>query len=483
MTMTIDLTTLTIAAAQEGLRKKTFTARALAEASLSAAKAANEKTNAFAEFFDDALAAADAADVLLAAGKASPMTGIPVAVKDNMLIKGKISASGSKILMNHRGIYDATVITMLKEQGAVIIGRANMDEFAMGSSTETCAYGQVKNPIDLTRVPGGSSGGSAAAVASQVVLGALGSDTGGSIRQPAALCGVVGLKPTYGAVSRYGLMAMASSLDQIGPFGKTVADTEILYRAIVGHDPMDSTSVPDENPLRAPRAKKDKLTIGVPTSFVNMDGMDEDVRANFFATIESLKKAGHTVIDVELPSLPYALSVYYVLMPAEVSANLARFDGIRYGLSKQDADTLMGVYTASRGEGFGKEVRRRVLLGTYVLSAGYYDAFYNKAVVVRKIITGEFENAWKQVDVIATPTTPSPAFKLGEKTSDPLKMYLEDIFTVPANIAGLPGISVPSGTVKRDGVALPVGIQFIAPQFAEDSLFVVAQSVEDGLKK
>lgn len=475
--MTIDLSRLTIASAAQKLAAKEFSARELAESSLSSAKKANADTNAFAEFFDDALADALRADRMIAEGKATALTGIPLAVKDNMLVKSKISSSGSKILANHRAVYDATVITKLREAGAIIIGRANMDEFAMGSSTETCAFGPVKNPHDLTRVPGGSSGGSAAAVASGVVLGSLGSDTGGSIRQPAALCGIVGLKPTYGAVSRYGLMSMASSLDQIGPFARTVEDTEILFRAIAGHDPMDSTSVPEGNPMRMRYPAKGSLTIGVPDSFVAMDGIDPDVRENFSATLKALEAAGHTIRHIELPSLASALAVYYVLMPAEVSSNLARYDGIRYGFS-QDADDLLGVYMSTRGEGFGKEVRRRILLGTYVLSAGYYDAYYNKANMVRRVIARDLERAFTDVDVIATPTTTSPAFRLGEKTSDPIKMYLEDIFTVPANIAGVPGISVPSGMVTRDGVALPIGIQFLAPHFAEERLFLAARGVE-----
>ena len=475
--MSIDPNTLTIKQAHDDLVAKKYSAKELTEAVLLEAKKKNVDTNAYAEFFDDALTQAARADKMLAEGKGKDLTGIPLGLKDNMLIKGKIAASGSKILMNYRAVYDATVVAKLKAQGAVIIGRTNMDEFAMGSSTENCAYGPVKNPHDLSRVPGGSSGGSAAAVASGAGLGALGSDTGGSIRQPAALCGVVGLKPTYGAVSRYGLMAMASSLDQIGPFAKTVDDAEILYRAIAGHDTMDSTSVPEVHAARKTFPKKEKLTIGIPESFVSMDGMDPDVRENFRSTIEALKKKGHTVKSIELPSFPHALAVYYVIQPAETSANLARYDGIRYGLSKE-AEKLMDVYAQSRGEGFGKEVRRRILLGTYVLSAGYYDAYYNKANAVRRMITDEVMRAFTNVDVIAIPTTTSPAFKIGEMVSDPIKMYLEDIFTVPANIAGIPGISVPSGIVLSEGKQLPVGIQFMAAPFAEDYLFAVGRDVK-----
>lgn len=475
--MAIDPTTLTIRTASDALRNKECSAVELTEVVLAHAQKEDKLINAYAEFFDDTMSEAKRADELLKSGKGTPLTGIPLGIKDNMLMNGKISSAGSKILENHRGVYDGTVVAKLKAAGAVIIGRTNMDEFAMGSSSETCAYGPVRNPIDPTRVPGGSSGGSAAAVAMGGALGSLGSDTGGSIRQPAALTGIVGLKPTYGAVSRYGLMAMASSLDQIGPFAKTVDDAEMLFRAIEGFDPMDSTSVPMDHSLRAKRTPKEKLTIGVPESFVAMKGIDEDVRENFRATLEGLRKEGHTIKPIELPSLPYALSVYYVLMPAEVSSNLARFDGIRYGLSVE-AEKLIDVYMKSRGQGFGKEVRRRILLGTYVLSAGYYDAYYNKAVAVRRTITRELEDAFMNVDVIATPTSPIPAFKLGEKTDDPLQMYLADIFTVPANIAGIPGISVPSGTVVRDGVALPVGIQFMAARFNEQVIFAAGKSVE-----
>lgn len=475
--MEIHLEKLTLEDAGKALKEKKYTAVELTTAYLERAKKENPRLNAFAEIFDDAIIDAKHADAMLASGKGTPLTGIPVAIKDNMLMKGKISASGSSMLMNHRAVYDSTVVEKLRAMGAVIIGRTNMDEFAMGSSTETCVYGIAKNPHDETRVPGGSSGGAAIAVAADLALLSLGSDTGGSIRQPAAFCGVVGLKPTYGAVSRYGLMAMASSLDQIGPFGRTVDDTEVLFNAINGYDKNDSTSVPDEHPLRTQKKTKEKLVIGVPKSFVEIDGIDADVRENFNATIASLEKTGHEIQYIELPSLPKALAVYYVIMPAEVSANLARYDGIRYGYSKE-AEKLMQVYAESRGEGFGKEVRRRIFLGTYVLSAGYYDAYYNKAVAVRRLITEELNNAFKDVDVIATPTTPSPAWSIGEKTSDPLQMYLGDIYTVSANVAGVPAISVPSGKLARSGVELPVGIQFLAPQFQEHLLFHIAKAVE-----
>ena len=475
--MSIDISKLTITNAAKGLRAKEFTSVELTARVLEEAKLQNKEINAYAEIFDDAMAGALIADQMLSDGHATPLTGIPIAIKDNMLYKGKESTSGSNILRGHIAIYNGTAVEKLITGGAVIIGRTNMDEFAMGSSTETCAYGIVKNPIDITRVPGGSSGGAAAAVAMHGALGSYGSDTGGSIRQPAALCGLVGLKPTYGAVSRYGLMALASSLDQIGPFGKSVADAQLLYDAVSGHDKMDSTTVPAGHALRSKKSQKEKLTIGVPESLIAMDGIDEDVRTNFRTQLDALKSAGHTIKTIELPTIAHSLAVYYIIMPAEASANLARFDGIRYGFSKE-AEKLLQVYMHSRGEGFGKETRRRILLGTYVLSAGYYDAYYNKAVAVRGMITRELEHAFIGVDVIATPTTPSPAFKIGEKTADPLKMYLEDIFTVTANIAGIPSISVPSGRVLRDGVSLPVGIQFMAPSFQEDVLFQIGNEVE-----
>lgn len=475
--MDIDISTLTITDAAKALRAKQFTAVQLVTRVIEKANTENTKINAYREIFTDAIDTAKTADMLLANGDAKPLTGIPLAIKDNMLYKGRESTAGSKILKGHIATYSATAVEKIIASGAIIIGRTNMDEFAMGSSTETCAYGIVKNPLDTVRVPGGSSGGAAAALAMGGALGSYGSDTGGSIRQPAAFCGLVGLKPTYGAVSRYGLMSLASSFDQIGPLARNVADTKLLYDVVAGHDSMDSTTVPDIHQLRKIKVKKEKLVIGVPEAFIAMDGIDEDVRANFRTQIDMLKAQGHTIKTITLPSLAHSLAVYYIIMPAEASSNLARFDGIRYGFSK-DAEKLLEVYMGSRGEGFGKEVRRRILLGTYVLSAGYYDAYYNKAVAVRRIIQDDLSRAFSEVDVIATPTALSPAFKIGEKTADPLKMYLEDIFTVTANIAGIPAISIPSGTVVREGVALPVGIQFMASAFQEETLFQIGESVE-----
>jgi aspartyl-tRNA(Asn)/glutamyl-tRNA(Gln) amidotransferase subunit A len=377
------------------------------------------------------------------------------------------------MLENYVATYDATVITKLKAQGVVFLGRTNMDEFAMGSSTEHSAFGSTKNPHDHTRVPGGSSGGSAAAVAAHLAIAALGSDTGGSIRQPAAHCGIVGLKPTYGAVSRSGLIAMGSSLDQIGPLAKTVDDARILYNAICGIDPLDSTTIPEG--LYDARPTTEKLRIGVPRRLLS-EGVEPDVLDAFNTTLERLVDAGHTLVDVELPTSSYALAAYYVVMPAEVSTNLARLDGVRYGLTRH-GDTLLEDYVLSRTDGFGEETRRRILLGTFVLSSGYIDAYYRKADVARTVLRREYEDAFRQVDAIAFPTTPSPAFRFGEK-SDPLSMYLEDIFTVTANLTGMPALSVPMGFVERKGTKLPVGIHFTAPHQAEDTLFTLGGEVE-----
>lgn len=422
--------------------------------------------HAFLEMFTDAKKQAKEADARIASGESHPLLGIPLAMKDNILIEGRKASAASKMLENYTATYDATVTKKLKAQGAVFIGRTNMDEFAMGSSTENSAFGTTKNPHDLTRVPGGSSGGSAASVAGNLVLGALGSDTGGSVRQPAALCGVVGLKPTYGSVSRHGLMAMGSSLDVIGPLTKTVSDAETLFNAIRGHDTMDSTSLPDTRDLLV---SKKRYTIGVPRSFLE-EGVDADVIDTFEKGLETLKKAGHNVVDIDIDTLKHALAVYYIIMPAEASTNLARFDGVRYGLQVEGNDRI-DAYMKSRGVGFGKEVRRRIFLGTYVLSSGYYDAYYGKAMLARKRIQHDVQQAFKEVDVIATPTSPSPAFVLGEKTNDPLAMYLEDIFTVSANITGSPALSVPHATVARDGVTLPVGFHMTAPALGETYLF------------
>lgn len=469
----IDLSTISIQEARKNLDEKKYSALDLAEASLSAIADKDVTVQAFLEVYDDVREQARRADAMIAKGDIYPLTGIPIALKDNIMREGKRASASSKILEGYVASYSATAVKKLEAQGAVLVGRTNCDEFAMGSSTENSAYQKTTNPRDVRRVPGGSSGGSAAAVASGMVLGAYGSDTGGSIRQPASFCGVVGLKPTYGAVSRYGLIAMGSSLDVIGPFGKTVEDTKILFDAVRGRDEMDHTSIP-ENSSKSNSIEKTKqsLTIGVPRAFVEK-GLSLDAARVFNDALESLRAKGHTIVDIELPTAPKSLAVYYIIMPAEVSTNLSRFDGIRYGLHVDGKDGIDD-FVQTRTKGFGKEVRRRILLGAYVLSSGYYDAYYAKAVAVRQQIKKEFAEAFSKVDVIATPTTPGPAFMFGEKTNDPLSMYLEDIFTVPANIAGIPGISVPSGEVSVDGVSLPLGIQFLSAHTNESTLFQIA---------
>lgn len=468
----IDLKNLTVKGAHEALLKGEYTAVELTSAYLEEIKNKDKDIHAYLEVFTDVLEQAKKADEIIKSGKATLLTGIPIAVKDNILIKGRIATSASKILENYVATYDATVIKKLKNEGAVFLGRTNMDEFAMGGSTENSAYGPTKNPYDLDRVPGGSSGGSAAAVAANLALLALGSDTGGSIRQPASFCGIVGLKTTYGAVSRYGVMAMGSSLDQIGPFGKTVEDAEILFNAIKGQDKMDSTTLPNTSEKNT---VNEKLKIGVPRDFLNIGGLDEAVTKNFQESLDKLKNLGHEIVDISLPNLKYSLAVYYVIVPAEVSSNMARFDGMRYGERKNGANGIED-YFLSRQAGIGREVKRRIILGTYVLSSGYYDAYYNKANIVREIIKEDYKKAFRDVDVIVTPTAPGVAFKIGEKVDDPLQMYLEDIFTVPINLAGVPAISVPSGLKNINGKDLPIGIQFVADHGREDKLFIVSKS-------
>ncbi|KKT85452.1 MAG: Glutamyl-tRNA(Gln) amidotransferase subunit A [Parcubacteria group bacterium GW2011_GWD1_44_9] len=449
------------------LQRKEFSARELTSVSLDAIEEQDNNVHAFLEVFDDALAQADEADRKIAGGVDLPLLGIPVAIKDNMLMEGKCATAGSKILEGFVAPYDSTMVKKLKDAGAIILGRTNMDEFAMGSSTENSAYGVTKNPHDLARVPGGSSGGSAAAVAANFVLAALGSDTGGSIRQPAAFCGVVGLKPTYGRVSRSGLIALASSLDQIGPFAKTASDAEILHEVLKGRDPLDSTTISEE---MYPSRRKFSKVIGVPRAFVGSEGIDDSVRNNFREVVKKFKSLGYEVRDVELPHIKYSLATYYIIMPAEASSNLARFDGVKYGLHRDGKDVIED-YFKTRGEGFGKEARRRIILGAYVLSSGYYDEYYGSALKMKRLITEELNETFGEIDLILTPTTPTPAFKLGEKTTEPLLMYLADIFTVPANIAGLPSISLPSGLAGT----LPLGILLTAGLGREDNLFTAGK--------
>lgn len=466
-----DLTTYSLREAREALDNKECTALELAEAHLARIEKEDPAIHAFLEVYDDVREQARKADERIQAGSADLLTGIPIALKDNILKKGKRASSGSKMLEGYVASYDAAVVEKLDSAGAVCVGRTNMDEFALGSSTENSAFGPTKNPHDTTRVPGGTSGGSAAAVSAHMVLGALGSDTGGSIRQPAALCGVVGLKPTYGRVSRFGLMAAASSLDQIGPLARSVDDAEALFAAIRGHDNRDSTSFTQGTYIDRPLKKR----VGVPRSFLEQ-GVDRDVLARFEESLAALMREGYEVVDVEVPRLDASLAAYYIVNPAEVSTNLARYDGVRYGFSTE-SPSVLETYMETRGQGFGKEARRRLLVGAFVLSAGYADAYYRKAEAVRSLLRDDFNAVFDSVDVIATPTTPAPAFKLGEK-EDPLAMYAADIFTVPVNLAGVPAISVPAGTLDRDGVALPVGMQYIAAHGQEDTLFTVARTLE-----
>lgn len=469
----MDLSKLTLKDARAALDKRVFSSVELTDAYLDAIKAKDGALHAYLEVWEkSAREEARLADERIAQGDASTLTGIPLGVKDNILIEGRVVSAASKMLEHYRASYDSTVAMKLKREGAVLLGRTNMDEFAMGSSTENSAFGLTKNPLDITRVPGGSSGGSAAAVAADAALAALGSDTGGSIRQPASLTGLVGLKPTYGTVSRFGLIAMGSSLDQIGPLTKTVDDAELLFDAIKGYDPNDSTSLHDDAHI----GKKPRV-IGIPRSFF-ATGVDPDVLAAFERQLSALEGMGYELRDIELPTAPYGLAVYYIVMPAEVSTNLGRLDGIRYGHSVQ-AENIADVYMKSRGTGFGPETRRRVLVGTFVLSAGYADAYYRRAKAVRAKITAEFKSAFESgVDIIATPTTPSPAFKIGAK-SDPVSMYLQDLFTVPMNLTGNPALSVPCGMVERDGVSLPIGFQVIAPHRGEASLFAIGRDIEN----
>jgi len=468
----IDLRNLTIVKAHESLKKNDFTVTDLVNAYLNNIKEKNQDLNAYLEIYDDVLVQSKKAEEMFGNGTATLMTGIPIAIKDNILFEGHIASASSKILENYKATYDSFVVAKLKKEGAVFIGRTNMDEFAMGSSTETSAYGITKNPLDPNRVPGGSSGGSAAAVAGDMALVALGTETCGSVRQPASFCGLVGLKPTYGGVSRFGIIAMGSSLDQVGSFGKTVKDAEILFKSISLHDPKDSTSIRDEDRLGL--VKPIKKRIAVPREFLKGGGVDKEVLKNFEDCCEKLKKIGYEIVDVSLPSIQYSLAVYYIIMPAEVSSNLARYDGIRYGFHAE-APNLYEVYTKSRGQGFGKEARRRILLGTYILSHGYYDAYYNKAIKVRKMIKDEIFNLFKDYDAFITPTVPFLPFRFGEKLNDPVAMYLCDIFSAPANLADIPSISIPSG---KNSEGLSFGLQITAPFLREDILFTIGKDLE-----
>ena len=425
---------------------------------------------------DYAFEEAENADGHIKAGNIKTLAGIPIALKDIVCTKGFRTTCGSHILHNYIPPYNATVVKKLKEAGAVFVGKTNMDEFAMGSSTETSYYGITRNPWDLDRIPGGSSGGSAAAVAADECIASIGSDTGGSIRQPAALCGVVGMKPTYGRVSRFGLIAFASSLDQIGPFTKDAEDCAIMMNVIAGHDPRESTSVPMEVPDYCAFLSRgiEGWTVGIPKEYF-IEGIDPEIAEAMKKTIGVIESLGAKCIEITLPHTEYCLAVYYVIAPAEASSNLARYDGVKYGFRSQDGRDLMEMYKKTRSQGFGAEVKRRIMIGTYALSSGYYDAYYKKASQVRALIKRDFEEAFKQCDVILTPTSPTPAFKIGEKTDDPLQMYLSDIFTISTNLAGIPGISVPCGYT---GSGLPIGVQFLAGHFEEGKLIQIASAYE-----
>jgi aspartyl-tRNA(Asn)/glutamyl-tRNA(Gln) amidotransferase subunit A len=475
----MNLDKLTIKKAHELLKSKEITSAELTEAFLKNIKEKDGDIHAFLSLTEEqALEQAKKVDERIAKGEPiEVLAGISAAIKDNILIRGAKATAASKILENYIAPYDATVIKKLKEEEAVFIGKTNLDEFAMGSSTENSGFGPTKNPVDLERVPGGSSGGSAAAVKAGFCVYALGSDTGGSIRQPAGFCGVVGFKPTYGAVSRHGLIAMASSLDQIGPIARNVDDAAAVFEIIRGVDELDSTSVDMkwqdywDRPVDI-----EEIKIGVPREYFT-HGLDPEIEKNIKSIVEKLEKEGAQIKEISLPYSDFALAVYYIIMPAEVSANLARFDGIKYGLSKS-LPKLLDVYLKTRGEGFGAEARRRIMLGTYILSAGYYDAYYTRAQKVRRLIKKDFDFAFKDVDVILTPTSPTTAFKFGDKTADPLSMYLSDIYTVPANLAGIPAISLPSGEI--DG--LPVGLQLIGNSFDDIKLLRIAKTIETIIK-
>ncbi|HVX17545.1 MAG TPA: Asp-tRNA(Asn)/Glu-tRNA(Gln) amidotransferase subunit GatA [Acidimicrobiales bacterium] len=467
-------TALQLAAA---VRAGDRSAREVLDTHLAAIEAREGDIHAFNEVLaDQAREAADAVDAQVAAGQdPGPLAGVPIALKDNLCTRGIATTCSSKILQGWRPPYDATVVQRVRAAGAVAIGKANLDEFAMGSSTENSAFGPTRNPLDPTRVPGGSSGGSAAAVAAGFAPLALGSDTGGSIRQPAALCGVVGVKPTYGAVSRYGLIAFASSLDQIGPFATTVADAAALLTVIGGHDPLDSTSIPEPPADLVAGLDRgvDGLRVGVISELFDL-GIAPDVAARTREAADALAAAGAKVDEVSVPATVYGLSAYYLIAPAEASSNLARFDGMRYGL-RVDGPTAEDTMVATRTQGFGAEVKRRIMLGTYALSAGYYDAYYGKAQRVRTLIVRDFAKAYERFDVLLAPTSPTTAFELGAKTADPLTMYLNDVCTIPSNLAGDPAMSVPFGT-GDDG--LPVGVQVLAPALGEPVMFQVGAALE-----
>jgi len=474
------LNQLTISELSTRLAKREISAREVVQSCLDQITRVDGKIHAFISYDSaDALAQADAADKQISSGTAhtqKPLLGIPIALKDVLAVKNQPLNCGSKILGKFISPYNATVVEKLKAAGAIVFGRCNMDEFAMGSSTENSAFGTTKNPWDISRIPGGSSGGSAAAVAADETIASLGTDTGGSIRQPAALCGVVGLKPTYGRISRYGLVAFASSLDQIGPFTKDVRDSATMLGVLSGVDPHDSTSVPQPVPnyVAALDGKIKGLKLGLPKEYM-IGGLDAEVKSAVDAAVKKFQELGAEIVEISLPHTDYAVAVYYIIATAEASANLARFDGIRYGARVEGADPTE-LYSKTRGAGFGAEVKRRIILGTYVLSSGYYDAYYLRAQKVRTLIRNDFLKAFEQVDAIVTPTTPTAAFKIGEKSDDPLQMYLSDIFTISCNLAGICGLNLPCGFTKHP--KLPIGLQLLGRPFGEETLLKIAHAFE-----
>ncbi len=477
----MEMYSLTIHQAAELLQKKEISSVELTKAVLDRIQQVDPDVGAYITVAgESAIKEAKEADRRIQQGEATPLTGIPLAIKDLISTKGLRTTCGSKILEHYIPTFNATVIEKVKQQGAVITGKVNMDEFAMGSSNEHSAFGTTRNPWDLSRVPGGSSGGSAAAVAADMCLGALGSDTGGSIRQPASHCGVVGMKPTYGRVSRYGLVAFASSLDQIGPLAKDVRDCAILTGAIAGHDPRDSTSVPMDVPdyLASLSGGLQGITVGICREYGMAQGLDPEVARSVEEAINRMESLGAKTVEVSLPHTEYAVAAYYIIAPAEASSNLARYDGVKYGFRNMQADNLLEMYTSTRSFGFGDEVKRRIIIGTYCLSSGYYDAYYRKASQVRSLITNDLKKAFEICDVIASPVAPTPAFRIGDKTNDPLKMYLSDMFTLSANLAGVPAISLPCGFSSE---GLPIGLQLTGKHFKEETLFKVAANVENAL--
>ncbi len=480
--MDIAIPFLTIGRVREGLLSRRFSAAELAAEALRYAQTENPKTNAYLHFSPErALAAAKRVDKQIARGEdPGPLAGVPVAVKDVILTKGVRTTCGSKLLANYVPPYDATAVERLEQAGGVIIGKTNCDEFAMGSSTENSAFGPVRNPVAPDRVPGGSSGGSAAAVAQGTAVVALGSDTGGSIRQPASFCGVVGVTPTYGRVSRYGLTAFASSLDHIGPFARSVKDSATLLRVIAGRDPRDSTSadapVPDYTALLDGSVKG--LKLGLPREYLKE--LMSETGDLISRGVDTLQRLGCQIREISLPSTDYAIACYYIICTAEASSNLARYDGVRYTFRSESSDTLSDMYRNTRGEGFGAECKRRIMLGTYVLSAGYYDAYYLKAQKVRAIVARDFANAFQEVDAIVAPVSPFPAFKLGEKVDDPLAMYLSDIYTITGDLAGIPCMSVPCGNTSE---GLPVGMQILTRHFDETTMFRLADAFEQAQRR